>query len=60
MTWKPELEELKKRKELAVEMGRPESVTFHHSRGKLTVRERIDKLGDEGSFEEIGGPANRP
>ncbi|MBW2623078.1 MAG: hypothetical protein JRD68_09255, partial [Deltaproteobacteria bacterium] len=54
MTWKPELDELEKRKEMAAEMGGPDSVAFHHSRGKLTVRERIDKLGDEGSFEEIG------
>lgn len=34
-------------------MGGPEGVARQHSRGKLTVRERIAALADEGSFREF-------
>ena len=47
MSWEKELEELKKRAELAKEMGGIERVAKHYSRGRLTVRERIDKLLDK-------------
>src|SRR5690606_19151571 len=43
---------LNRRIEMAKQMGGPESVAFHKSRGKLTVRERIDALSDSGSFRE--------
>ncbi len=48
MSWKAELEELKKRKALARKMGGAEKVKRHRDAGKLTVRERIDKLLDRG------------
>jgi acetyl-CoA carboxylase carboxyltransferase component len=54
MTWTPELERLKRLKELAGRMGGEENVAKHHGRGKLTVRERLGGLADPGSFEEIG------
>ena len=54
MTWQPELDELKKRQTLALEMGGPEKVARHKANGKLTVRERIAALCDAGSFREIG------
>jgi len=54
MVWKPEIDELEYRKQLAQQMGGAENVARHHARGKLTVRERIDLLADPGSFEEIG------
>src|SRR3954467_9360625 len=54
MSWQPEVDELNRRMKLAQEMGGPESVAFHKSRGKLTVRERIDLISDPGSFREIG------
>ncbi len=57
MSWSKELEELAARKLLAKELGGPERVERHKSRGKLTVRERIDALLDAGSFEEIGSVA---
>ena len=41
-------------------MGGPDSVAFHHGRGKLTVRERIDRLQDPGSFQEVGAIAGVP
>ena len=49
-----ELEELARRRRLAAEMGGPEGVARQHDNGKLTVRERIDKLADPGSFREFG------
>ena len=57
MVWRPEIEELKHRKDLAAQMGGPEGVARQRARGKLTVRERIAALADPGSFEEIGGLA---
>ena len=34
-------------------MGGPEGVARQHSQGKLTVRERVDLLADEGTFREF-------
>jgi len=59
MSWKPELEELKKRKALAKKMGGADKVKRHRDAGKLTVRERIDKLLDAESFHEIGTIAGK-
>ncbi|GAF89349.1 unnamed protein product, partial [marine sediment metagenome] len=55
--WQPEVEEIQHRRRLAAEMGGEEAVARHHAAGKLTVRERIDRLLDEGSFEELGSLA---
>jgi len=57
MDWKPEIDELNHRKQLASQMGGKEGIERQRKRGKLTVRERIDKLADAGSFREIGGLA---
>lgn len=57
VTWQPELEELRHREELARQMGGPERVARQHAAGRLTVRERIDRLVDPGSFEEFGALA---
>ena len=35
-------------------MGGAEKVKRQHEHGKLTVRERIDRLLDAGSFREVG------
>ncbi|HEY7439250.1 MAG TPA: carboxyl transferase domain-containing protein [Acidimicrobiia bacterium] len=59
MSWKEELEELARRRALAAEMGGAEKVERHRAQGKLTVRERIDALLDEGSFREIGALTGR-
>ncbi|WP_341251984.1 acyl-CoA carboxylase subunit beta [Euzebya pacifica] len=48
------LEELQKRRDIALAMGGPEKVQRHHDSGRLTVRERIAGVLDEGSFYEIG------
>ncbi|MPY92427.1 MAG: hypothetical protein GEV08_04960 [Acidimicrobiia bacterium] len=54
MSWDDEVAELERRHELARQMGGPESVAFQHSRGKLTVRERLDLLADPGTLQEFG------
>ncbi|HXM58919.1 MAG TPA: carboxyl transferase domain-containing protein [Candidatus Dormibacteraeota bacterium] len=57
MTWETELEEMRRREELALAMGGPERVERQHAAGRLTVRERVERLLDAGSFEEYGGLA---
>ena len=54
MSWKPEIEELHKREQMAREMGGADKVARQHEFGKLTVRERVDAIADPGSFHEIG------
>lgn len=54
MSWKPEAYEIAKRRELARAQGGPEGVARQHEKGRLTIRERIGALIDEGSFDEIG------
>jgi len=46
------LEELLRRREQALAGGGPEAVERQHDRGKLTARERLDILLDDGSFVE--------
>src|SRR3984957_9047364 len=57
--WEPELLELRHRQALAREMGGPERVERQHKGGRLTVRERIDRLLDAGTFQEIGSIAGK-
>src|SRR5580700_960999 len=54
MTWQPELDEVRRRRELAGRMGGPGKVGRQHEAGRLTVRERLAVLLDDGSFDEIG------
>jgi acetyl-CoA carboxylase carboxyltransferase component len=56
-SWEPELDELRRRESLAERLGGPDKVARQHEFGKLTVRERIDQLVDEGTFWEIGKTA---
>jgi acetyl-CoA carboxylase carboxyltransferase component len=46
--------DLEERRARALAMGGPERVKRHHESGRLTARERIDKLVDEGSWLELG------
>ena len=57
MSWDPEVEELKRRHELARGMGGPDNVERQHKAGRLTVRERIERLVDPDSFHETGALA---
>jgi len=54
MNWRPELDELNRREAFAREMGGADKVKRQHDGGRLTVRERIDKILDRDSFHEIG------
>jgi acetyl-CoA carboxylase carboxyltransferase component len=60
MSWKAELDEITRRRTLALELGGPEKVAKHRAAGKLTVRERIAGLIDPGSFSEIGSISGFP
>jgi acetyl-CoA carboxylase carboxyltransferase component len=60
MSWQAELDEVERRRRLALELGGPGKVARHRGQGKLTVRERIAGLVDEGSFEELGSIAGFP
>jgi len=57
VNWRPELEELRRREEMARRMGGEERVRRQHDAGRLTVRERVERLLDPGSFDEIGALA---
>src|SRR5512147_1962217 len=52
MSWQADVDELKRRADIARQMGGPDAVAFHKGRGKLTVRERLDLLADHGTFSE--------
>jgi acetyl-CoA carboxylase carboxyltransferase component len=59
MSWQAEVDELRRREQLAYRMGGEEKVKRQHDGGKLTVRERIDRLVDANSFHEVGAIAGR-
>jgi len=48
------VQDLEERRARALAMGGPERVKRHHESGRLTARERIEKLVDEGSWCELG------
>ncbi len=60
MSWQSELDEIRRRIELSKRMGGPENIKRQHDGGKLTVRERIARLLDPGSFHEYGALAGTP
>lgn len=55
--WQRELDELTLRQTHARTMGGPDKVRRQHDAGRLTIRERIDRLVDPGSLREIGSVA---
>jgi acetyl-CoA carboxylase carboxyltransferase component len=59
MSWKPEVDEIERRKQFAYKLGGEEGVRRQHEAGRLTARERIDKLVDPGSWFEIGVMAGK-
>ncbi len=50
-----EIEKLKELKKEALLGGGEKRIEDQHEKGKLTARERLEKLLDEGSFMEVGG-----
>jgi acetyl-CoA carboxylase carboxyltransferase component len=55
MVWEKSVEEIRRRREWAEAQGGANNVERQHSAGRLTVRERIGGLVDDGSFQEVGG-----
>ncbi|HVP36257.1 MAG TPA: acyl-CoA carboxylase subunit beta [Terriglobales bacterium] len=53
MSLEKKIEELKKKRAEAKLGGGPKRIEEQHKKGKLTARERLDILLDEGSFEEF-------
>ena len=54
MSWEKEVSELHHRSGLAEAMGGAEKVARQHEFGKLTIRQRVDRIIDPGSFHEVG------
>jgi acetyl-CoA carboxylase carboxyltransferase component len=54
MAWDVAIEEMQRRKEAVRRMGGRGRIERHHGQGKFTIRERIEKLVDDGTFFEIG------
>ncbi|MFQ5595278.1 MAG: acyl-CoA carboxylase subunit beta [Anaerolineae bacterium] len=48
------IDELREQRAKARQRGGPARIEAQHAKGKLTARERIDRLLDSGSFQEIG------
>lgn len=59
MNWQPELDELRAREAQAQALGGADKVARQHAGGRLTVRERITRLADPGSFHEVGAIAGQ-
>lgn len=56
MSWKPEVEELRRREAPAAQMGGAERVARQHEAGRLTVRERIARIARiDGRRVVVGG-----
>ena len=53
MTLQQKLDELRRRRALAEEGGGEDRRARQHAEGKLSARERLELLFDEGSFEEL-------
>jgi len=51
--------ELEARRARSLQLGGEDAIRAHHDRGRLTVRERIDRLADPGSFHEMGALAGK-
>src|SRR5438132_826061 len=59
MSWQSEMDELRRRESMAEELGGAERVKRQHDGGRMTIRERIAKLVDPGSFHEVGKIAGK-
>lgn len=51
--WRNETEEIHQRRRWAANLGGREAVDAHHAAGRLTIRERVAGLVDDGSFQEL-------
>jgi acetyl-CoA carboxylase carboxyltransferase component len=54
MPFEKQMQDFEKRRSCALEMGGADKIKRQHDRGRLTARERIEKLLDPDSFLEVG------
>jgi len=59
MEWEVAIEEIRRRREVARRMGGRERIERHHSQGKLTIYERVERLVDKDTFFEVGSLMGR-
>ncbi|RBW48900.1 acetyl-CoA carboxylase family protein [Marinobacter sp. F3R11] len=52
--WGAEVEESQRRFAMAQQLGGKDKVSKQKAKGKLTARERVEDLADEGTFTEVG------
>lgn len=52
--WAPEIDDLRERHAIAHALGGEDAVAKHRAQGRLTARERIERLLDTASFSEFG------
>ena len=60
MSWDKEVQELHRRRYLAQQQGGEAGIAKQHARGRMTIRERLDVLLDDGSFREHGRATASP
>ena len=60
MSWKKDIEEIKKRESFALNHGGEESVRIQHEKGRKTLRERLDIILDKDTFDEVGKISGSP
>lgn len=60
MSWEEEADEIRRRREHALAQGGPEGIARQHEQGRLTVRERVERVLDAGSFREFGRATATP
>lgn len=60
MSWQEEADEIRRRREHALAQGGAEGIGRQHAKGRLTVRERVERVLDEGSFREFGRATATP
>ena len=57
MSWEKEAKEINEKRNFADQMGGKEATDLQYKKGRLPVRERIDRILDKKSFNEIGKSA---
>ena len=54
MSWNKDIKEIKKREKLSLEQGGEESINIQHSKGRKTIRERINLILDKNMIKKLG------
>ncbi|MEC7206165.1 MAG: hypothetical protein VXV99_01940, partial [Pseudomonadota bacterium] len=57
MTWEKEAKEINEKRHFADQMGGKAAVELQYEKGRLPIRERINRILDNKSFNEIGKSA---